>query len=71
VHRSPDLELGRVRVWYGIACSDPLPAVVDLGALLPAGALDETVNAELASRLVTVTPSRPDWPACPGLAAVG
>ena len=54
VHRSRDLETGRVRVWHSIACTDPLRTLVDLAQMLPAVALDEAVNAALATRLVTV-----------------
>jgi hypothetical protein len=54
VHRSRDLDPGRIRQRHGIPCTDPLRTLVDLGQVLEPAALDAAVDRGLASRLVTV-----------------
>jgi hypothetical protein len=54
VHRVRDLDWGRVRVWKGIECTDPMWTVVDLAAVADATLVDEAIDRGLASRLFTV-----------------
>ena len=54
LHRSTDLDDGCVRVRRGIPVTDPLRTLVDLGAVLPAWAVEDAVDRALVARLVTV-----------------
>src|ERR1700722_5421395 len=54
VHRSNHVDWGRIRVWKGIECTDPLWTLADLGAVAAGALLDPAIDRALANRLVTV-----------------
>jgi hypothetical protein len=53
-HRRSDIDPSRILVRRGIAVTDPLRTLADLGEVVDAAALDDAVDRALARRLVTV-----------------
>ena len=54
VHRSGDLDPGAFSRRCGIPVTNPLRTLVDLGAVLPAAAVEDALDRALVARLVTV-----------------
>jgi hypothetical protein len=53
VHRASTFDWGRVRLWKGIECTDPLWCLADLGAVVEGALLDRAIDRALATRRVT------------------
>ena len=54
LHRSGDLDWGRVLVHRGIECTDPLRTLVDFAAVAEGATLDRSIDIALAQGMVTV-----------------
>lgn len=54
VHRSRDLSKARVRVRHGVPVTDPMRAVIDCGAVLPAADVSDILERGLVARLYSV-----------------
>lgn len=54
VHRSTDLVPAHTSLWKRIPVTNPLRTVVDLGAVLPAGDVEDVLDRGLAKKLFTV-----------------